>query len=86
MTSYIERLKSAASYLDTVPDEHHDFRKPTAKVVTTQLTIATSLGIFALLSFSILLKSGLDYTQADDIKMTGTFAYRPGISQVYSAG
>ncbi|CAI7150328.1 CPS_collapsed_G0003420.mRNA.1.CDS.1 [Saccharomyces cerevisiae] len=50
---------------------------PPPKVVTTQLTIATSLGIFALLSFSILLKSGLDYTQADDIKMTGTFAYRP---------
>ena len=56
MTSYIEKLTSAASYLDTLPDEHHDFRKPTAKVVTTQLTIATLLGIFALLSFSILLK------------------------------
>ena len=47
---------SAGSYLDTLPTEAHDFRKPTAMVVTTQLTIATLLGLFALLSFSILLK------------------------------
>lgn len=33
-----------------------DFRKPTAMVVTTQLVIATFLGLFAFLSFSVLLK------------------------------
>lgn len=33
-----------------------DFRKPTAMVVTTQLIIATFLGLFAFLSFSMLLK------------------------------
>ncbi|KAL3234411.1 hypothetical protein RNJ44_03173 [Nakaseomyces bracarensis] len=33
-----------------------DFRRPSAMVVTTQLGIATSLGLFALLAFSILLK------------------------------
>lgn len=37
-------------------DPSPDFRKPTAMVVTTQLGIATTLGLFALLSFSILLK------------------------------
>lgn len=36
--------------------DSHDFRKPTAKVVTTQLYTATLLGLFALFSFSILLK------------------------------
>ncbi|CDH09874.1 probable Similarity to hypothetical S.pombe protein SPAC2G11.09 [Zygosaccharomyces bailii ISA1307] len=34
----------------------HDFRKPTAKVVTTQLYTALLLGLFALFSFSMLLK------------------------------
>lgn len=33
-----------------------DFRKPTSMVVTTQLAIATVLGLFAFLSFSMLLK------------------------------
>lgn len=33
-----------------------DFRKPTSMVVTTQLAIATFLGLFAFLSFSMLLK------------------------------
>lgn len=33
-----------------------DFRKPTARIATTQLLIATLLGTFALLSFSILLR------------------------------
>ncbi|QLL31888.1 hypothetical protein HG536_0C00550 [Torulaspora globosa] len=37
-------------------DSKHDFRKPTAKVVTAQLYTASLLGLFALLSFSILLK------------------------------
>ncbi|QLQ82296.1 hypothetical protein HG537_0H00570 [Torulaspora globosa] len=37
-------------------DSKHDFRKPTAKVVSAQLYTASLLGIFALLSFSILLK------------------------------
>lgn len=37
-------------------DESPDFRKPTAKVVTTQLYTAIFLGLFALLSFSFLLK------------------------------
>ena len=36
--------------------DDRDFRKPTAMVVTTQLAIATFLGIFAFLSFSLLLK------------------------------
>ncbi|SCW04111.1 LAFE_0H06172g1_1 [Lachancea fermentati] len=33
-----------------------DFRKPSARVATTQLMVASSLGLFALLSFSLLLK------------------------------
>ncbi|CAL9738250.1 calcium permeable stress-gated cation channel 1 [Monosporozyma servazzii] len=37
-------------------DGSPDFRKPTAMVVTTQLVIATFLGLFAFLSFSMLLK------------------------------
>ncbi|CCD25992.2 Csc1p NDAI_0G02170 [Naumovozyma dairenensis CBS 421] len=37
-------------------DDPHDFRKPSAMVVTTQTAIATILGLFALLSFSMLLK------------------------------
>ncbi|SCV04747.1 LAMI_0H18756g1_1 [Lachancea mirantina] len=38
-------------------DEHApDFRKPTARVATTQLLVATLLGLFAVLSFSFLLK------------------------------
>lgn len=45
---------------DTDSGDHqrgnHDFRKPTAQVVTTQLYTATLLGLFALFSFSILLK------------------------------
>lgn len=36
--------------------EGHDFRKPTAKVVSAQLYTATLLGLFAVLSFSILLQ------------------------------
>lgn len=36
--------------------DSHDFRKPTAKVVSTQLYTATLLGLFAFLSFSVLLK------------------------------
>lgn len=39
-----------------VKDAKHDFRKPTARVVSAQLYTASLLGIFALLSFSILLK------------------------------
>ncbi|CAR24132.1 Csc1p [Lachancea thermotolerans CBS 6340] len=35
---------------------HSDFRKPSTRVVTTQLLIALSLGLFALLCFSLLLK------------------------------
>ncbi|EJS42694.1 YLR241W [Saccharomyces arboricola H-6] len=56
MSSHIEKLMSGVLCLGTLPNEAHDFRKPTAMVVTTQLTIATLLGLFALLSFSILLK------------------------------
>lgn len=37
-------------------EDNHDFRKPTAMVVKTQLAIATILGLFACLSFSVLLK------------------------------
>ncbi|AAS54377.1 AGL114Cp [Eremothecium gossypii ATCC 10895] len=33
-----------------------DFRRPTTRIVTTQLTIALSLGLFALVSFSALLR------------------------------
>lgn len=40
----------------TNTDDSPDFRKPTSMVVTTQLAIATILGLFAFLSFSILLK------------------------------
>lgn len=39
-----------------IPDADRDFRRPSAMVVTTQLAIASVLGLFALLSFSILLK------------------------------
>lgn len=37
-------------------DSKHDFRKPTAKVVSAQLYTASLLGILAFLSFSLLLK------------------------------
>ncbi|CCC69274.1 hypothetical protein NCAS_0C02840 [Naumovozyma castellii] len=50
---YLQKANAELSFGD---DDSHDFRKPTAMVVTTQLTIATLLGLFALLSFSILLK------------------------------
>ncbi|AMD21117.1 HEL164Wp [Eremothecium sinecaudum] len=33
-----------------------DFRKPTARVVTTQLMIASALGLFAFISFSVMLR------------------------------
>lgn len=36
--------------------EDHDFRKPTAQVVSAQLYTASLLGLFAFLSFSVLLK------------------------------
>lgn len=54
--STIFRIFSAVnSNIDSNKDDH-DFRKPTAMVVTTQLAIATFLGIFAFFSFSLLLK------------------------------
>lgn len=50
--AFVSTLNNNAS-----PDkDDHDFRKPTAMVVTTQLAIASVLGIFALFSFSVLLK------------------------------
>ncbi|SCU81751.1 LADA_0C00870g1_1 [Lachancea dasiensis] len=36
--------------------DHPDFRKPTTRVATAQLLIASCLGLFALLTFSVLLK------------------------------
>lgn len=48
---------NAKVYIGTFDkDGSPDFRKPTAMVVTTQLVIATFLGLFAFLSFSMLLK------------------------------
>lgn len=49
------------SQINTMPTNETDggspdFRRPSAMVVTTQLGIATSLGLFAFLAFSILLK------------------------------
>lgn len=41
---------------NVIGSDSHDFRKPTAKVVTAQLYTATLLGLFALFSFSVLLK------------------------------
>ncbi|EDO14654.1 hypothetical protein Kpol_340p1 [Vanderwaltozyma polyspora DSM 70294] len=41
---------------DTNPVTPPDFRKPTSEVVTTQLYTATLLGLFATISFSVLLK------------------------------
>ncbi|SMN22783.1 similar to Saccharomyces cerevisiae YLR241W CSC1 Putative protein of unknown function, may be involved in detoxification [Maudiozyma saulgeensis] len=49
-------LISAVDIDLTSDKDNHDFRKPTAMVVTTQLGIASVLGIFALFSFSLLLK------------------------------
>ncbi|CCH62604.1 hypothetical protein TBLA_0H03230 [Henningerozyma blattae CBS 6284] len=49
-------MNNVGALNSTLYDEPHDFRKPTAKVVTTQLYTAILLGLFALLSFSLLLK------------------------------
>ncbi|CCE65452.1 hypothetical protein TPHA_0L00950 [Tetrapisispora phaffii CBS 4417] len=55
MINYLFNMTSSSLTLD---DEGHspDFRKPTAQVVTTQLLTASLLGLFALVSFSLLLK------------------------------
>ncbi|QLG73934.1 hypothetical protein HG535_0F04460 [Zygotorulaspora mrakii] len=41
---------------DIDSNQGHDFRKPTAQVVSAQLYTATLMGLFALLSFSLLLQ------------------------------
>ncbi|SCV04061.1 LANO_0G07910g1_1 [Lachancea nothofagi CBS 11611] len=54
----------------TSHDENPDLKKPATRVATTQLLIATCLGLFALLTFSILLK-----------KMPKLYASRMGRTQ-----
>lgn len=49
-------IKSSLDSDDQEPLDKHDFRKPTAQVVSAQLYTASLLGLFAFLSFSFLLK------------------------------
>lgn len=48
-----------------------DFRKPTARVARTQLTVASLLGLFALFSFSVLLKKLPRLYASRKYKVTG---------------
>ncbi|CCK67952.1 Csc1p KNAG_0A02630 [Huiozyma naganishii CBS 8797] len=60
LSSSLETVTNGTATVDMLvrraSDPPTDFRKPTAMVVTTQLGIATTLGLFAFLSFSMLLK------------------------------
>ncbi|CDO94059.1 unnamed protein product [Kluyveromyces dobzhanskii CBS 2104] len=49
---YVNTSMSASTFDSTAPD----FRKPTTRVATAQLFVASLLGLFAFLSFSMLLK------------------------------
>ncbi|QEU61079.1 Csc1 [Kluyveromyces lactis] len=55
MDSFVNYLNISVSTSSFEPDPP-DFRKPTTRVATTQLFVASLLGLFAFLSFSMLLK------------------------------
>ncbi|KAH3902060.1 related to A.thaliana hyp1 protein [Saccharomycodes ludwigii] len=72
---------SNSSFIRILDDDDNpapDFRKPAARVVSTQLVIATLLGLFAFLAFSILLKKFPRFYASRKYKIDGIPSWKEG--------